>query len=262
MQFTREPTVESILYARDGFRLSIKNTKYGSQEPIFVESIQLVSFGGQLFYRHQDRPKAFLLPAQDYEVMEVRETKLALKSPTPEKTIKISGGKERSEEKAAPRMHDPLDEIDNLEAPAELKGSVAEDVESQEQAKEKGRRSRRSRRRRGGGGGGGNAPFTPTTSSEKGALIPPPELAAFPEHLADSDEMVILPMDDEIVLSSENEIDYDSQPTVVEKPVQIVRPFSLPSLEEPPPLVRELYSYRQSTDSLIKTSEGTPEEEV
>lgn len=94
MNFTREPIIETIVSAKEGYKLAIKSSKGGREEGYLVDAVEVVSFGGTFFYRSQEKPKAFLLPAADYEILEVKETRLLIKSPSMEKTIKIAGGKE------------------------------------------------------------------------------------------------------------------------------------------------------------------------
>ena len=96
MNFTREPIVETIISAKEGFKLSIKSSKNISGEEYLVDAVEMVSFSGALFYRCSEKPKPFFLPIQDFEVQEVREAKLAIRSPVAEKSIKIGGGKEAS----------------------------------------------------------------------------------------------------------------------------------------------------------------------
>ena len=93
MNFTREPIIETIITPRDGCKLTIRNSKGGSQEEYFVEAIEVVSFGQSMFFRSQERPKSFLLPVTDYEVVEAKETRVVLKNAPLEGNIKIGGGK-------------------------------------------------------------------------------------------------------------------------------------------------------------------------
>ena len=91
MNFTREPTIESVISSREGYKLSIRNSKKESKsEYQQLDSIEVVSFGNQVFFRCIDRPKSFILPVSDYEVVEVRETRLLIKNPTVERNVKIS----------------------------------------------------------------------------------------------------------------------------------------------------------------------------
>lgn len=93
MNFTREPIIETIITPRDGCKLTIRNSKGGSQEEYFVDAIEVVSFGQSMFFRSQERPKSFLLPVTDYEVVEAKETRVVLKNAPLEGNIKIGGGK-------------------------------------------------------------------------------------------------------------------------------------------------------------------------
>lgn len=93
MDFTREPVIETIITPREGFRLVVRSSKSVGQEEHFVDSVEVVSFGKAAFFRSTERPKPFLVPVSDYEVLEVREQRLILKAKTPEQ-VKIAGGRE------------------------------------------------------------------------------------------------------------------------------------------------------------------------
>ncbi len=82
MNFTREPILESVITPREGCKLVVRNSKVGGQEEYFVDAIEIVSFGVANFYRSLERPKSFLLPVSDYEVLETRETRMMLKAAT------------------------------------------------------------------------------------------------------------------------------------------------------------------------------------
>ncbi len=99
MNFTREPIIETIITPKEGFRLSIRNTKGGSSE-YSVDAVEVVNFGTALFYRSLERPKSFLLPMSDYEVVELKETRVAIKSAQVKESVKITSAKpkEKSEE--------------------------------------------------------------------------------------------------------------------------------------------------------------------
>ncbi|MCF7851870.1 MAG: hypothetical protein K9M07_01365 [Simkaniaceae bacterium] len=94
MNFTREPIIETIITPKDGFKLVVRNSKGKDVEEYSIDALEIVSFGGAIFYRSTEKPKAFLLPVSDFEVVEARESKVMLKSATIDKTIKIAGGKE------------------------------------------------------------------------------------------------------------------------------------------------------------------------
>lgn len=145
MNFTREPIIETIISAKDGHKLSIKSTKLVAQEEYLVDAIEVVSFGGTYFYRSQERPKAFFLPANDFEVLEVRETRLIVKQPHIEK-VKIGGGKESSKtHKSAEAKHEPKQDDKPLEAGSTEQ--AAEKKGDQPHEKKRGRRSKKTDQR-------------------------------------------------------------------------------------------------------------------
>jgi hypothetical protein len=94
VNFTREPIVETIITPKDGYKLLVRNSKGGGQEEYFVDAIEVVSFGHSFFFRSLERPKSFLVPVSDYEVIETKETRVALKNVPIERSIKIGGGRE------------------------------------------------------------------------------------------------------------------------------------------------------------------------
>ena len=94
MDFTREPIIESIVTPKEGCKLVVRSSKGLSQEEFFVDAVEMVSFGNTFFLRSLERPKAFLVPATDYEILEVRETKMVLKGAGLNRSIKIGGGRE------------------------------------------------------------------------------------------------------------------------------------------------------------------------
>lgn len=94
MDFTREPIIETIITPKEGHKLVIRSSKSAGQEEYFVDAVELVSFGRGLFFRSLERPKAFLVPVSDYEVLEVREARMVLKNAGLDRSIKIGGGRE------------------------------------------------------------------------------------------------------------------------------------------------------------------------
>jgi hypothetical protein len=56
--------------------------------------VEIVSFGHALFFRSLEKPKAFLAPVTDYEIVEVREARVVLKNAGLDRSIKIGGGRE------------------------------------------------------------------------------------------------------------------------------------------------------------------------
>lgn len=146
MNFTREPIIETIVSPKDGYKLCIRNSKMSGAEEFFVDAVEVVSFGHSLFFRGQERPKPFLVPVSDYEIFEVKETRVVLKNIAHERNIKIGGGRE------APLKQPPK------EVPAERKEEVEEVKEGEmattaveaanEPKNDRKRDRRRSRRRR------------------------------------------------------------------------------------------------------------------
>lgn len=136
MNFTREPIIETIISAKEGYKLSLKSSKSGNgSDEYLVDAIEVVSFGGTFFYRSQERPKAFFLPASDYEIVEVRETRLILKTPALDKSVKIAGGK-------VEKQPQEVKKTDNL-ADA---GQQADSKEGDAPKKKERKRTRRSKR--------------------------------------------------------------------------------------------------------------------
>jgi hypothetical protein len=94
VNFTREPIILSVITPKEGSKIVLKNSKGKGQEDFFVDAVEIISFGDAVFFRSTEKPKSFLLPVNDYEVLEVKETKMVLKNVSIDRTIKIGGGKE------------------------------------------------------------------------------------------------------------------------------------------------------------------------
>ncbi len=143
MNFTREPIIETVITPREGCKLLVRNSKGGGQEEYYVDSIEVVSFGRSFFFRSQERPKSFLVPVSDYEVLEQKETRMSLKNAPPERSIKIGGGREGP-------VRPPR------EAPPEAEAYEPQEREHLEpQRPPMDRDRKRDKRRRGRRGGGG-----------------------------------------------------------------------------------------------------------
>lgn len=93
MNFTREPIIETVISPKEGYKLVVRNSKGGSQEEYVVDAIEVVSFGHSFFFRSLERPKSFLVPVSDYEIIETKETRVVLKNASFERSIKIGGGR-------------------------------------------------------------------------------------------------------------------------------------------------------------------------
>lgn len=94
MNFTREPIIETVITPREGCKLVVRSSKGNGQEDYFVDAVEVVSFGHSFFFRSQERPKSFLVPVSDYEILELKETRMVLKNVSTDRSIKIGGGRE------------------------------------------------------------------------------------------------------------------------------------------------------------------------
>ena len=106
MYYTREPITLSVLSAKEGYNLVIKNTKNHDEESYIVPSVSIINFNGAIFYRSLlDRD--FLLPVSDYSVVEKKQVKLNVKLATkknedskqPKRTSKTKSTKESRQQK-------------------------------------------------------------------------------------------------------------------------------------------------------------------
>ncbi len=114
MHFTREPIIETIVTPKDGHKLLVRSSKIAGAEEYIVDALEIVSFGFVFFYRSTEKPKPFLLSVTDYEILETRETKIALKTTGLDRGIKIGGGKEASKKEPAEESsseHGPEDTV-------------------------------------------------------------------------------------------------------------------------------------------------------
>lgn len=96
MDFTREPIIETVITPKEGFKIVVRSSKNVGQEEYFVDAVEVVSFGNAFFFRSLEKPKAFLVPVSDYEILEVREARIVLKNVGTDRSIKIGGGREAS----------------------------------------------------------------------------------------------------------------------------------------------------------------------
>jgi hypothetical protein len=94
VDFTREPMIETVITPREGAKLVVRSSKASAQEEYFVDAVEVVTFGSAIFFRSTEKPKAFLVPASDYEVLEAREARIVLKNVGSDRSIKIAGGRE------------------------------------------------------------------------------------------------------------------------------------------------------------------------
>ncbi|MCE2983402.1 MAG: hypothetical protein LW832_07535, partial [Parachlamydia sp.] len=178
MDFTREPIIETIITPKEGYKLVVRTSKGTSQEEYFVDAVEVVSFGHAHFFRSLERPKSFLVPVSDYEILEVREPRMVLKNAGLDRSIKIGGGREgtlkapRESEKEVDEAHkmEPLSQAESSEENGEGKPEIRLDKKRD--------RRKNYRKRRGGKGEnkeeGKESPEIPPLEDEK-INIPPPE---------------------------------------------------------------------------------------
>jgi hypothetical protein len=140
VDFTREPIIETVITPTEGCKLVVRSSKSTGQEEYFVDALEVVTFGHALFYRSLERPKAFLVPASDYEILEVREARMVLKNVGIERTIKIGGGKAPKEQ--------AYEKPEAVPQPEPVAPAAAEAAEAPAEAKVDGRVDKRRERRR------------------------------------------------------------------------------------------------------------------
>lgn len=146
MDFTREPIIETIITPKEGSKLVVRSSKGVSQEEYFVDAIQVVSYGTAFFFRSLEKPKAFLVPVSDYEILEVREARMVLKNVGVERTIKIGGGREPTSRPA----REPQERVITPSAEEMVKPVATLPAEGRAERTDKKRdRRRQGRRRRG-----------------------------------------------------------------------------------------------------------------
>lgn len=144
MNFTREPIIETIITPKDGYKLVVRNSKGGSQEEYQVDAVEVVSFGHSFFFRSLERPKSFLVPATDYEVVEAKETRVVLKNASIERSIKIGGG--RTAAPPPPQKEVVEESIESEEEMVEGQAEGAAASAGKPDRKRERRRNRRGRR--------------------------------------------------------------------------------------------------------------------
>jgi hypothetical protein len=158
VDYTREPIVETVITPKDGYRISVRSSKIPGQEEYVVEALEVITFGTNCFFRNLERPRAFMVPASDYEVLEVRETRVSLKAAILEGTVRTPPPREtqrpfREVEKKEPPPPPPPPPKE-LVKPVVEPEEVASEEEfpeggSQSSSATEGRPDRRRERRRG-----------------------------------------------------------------------------------------------------------------
>src|SRR3990167_10702335 len=87
--YKKEPIQESIISARDGHKILVKSTKHSTEGEFFVDAVEVVSFGPQIFYRCLEKPRPFFLPASDFLIEEVKDQKVAIRHTVEGKNTKV-----------------------------------------------------------------------------------------------------------------------------------------------------------------------------
>lgn len=126
MDFTREPVIETVITPKEGSKLVIRSSKGNGQEEYFVDAVEVVTFGNSIFFRSLERPKPFLVPASDYEVLEVREARIVLKNVGMERSIKIGGGREATLRTQKEPLEEKSESMQEAAAPSEAAVNKAE----------------------------------------------------------------------------------------------------------------------------------------
>ncbi len=134
MNFTRDPIIETVITPKEGFKLQVRPSS-GAGDDYQVDAVEVVAFGNAFFFRSLEKPKAFLLPISDYEIVEVKETRVVLKKASIDKPIKIAGGR-KQQPKAEPK-----------EEPKQVEEATSSEEKEEEPVK-KGRKRKKSRSRK------------------------------------------------------------------------------------------------------------------
>jgi len=173
VDFTREPIIETVITPKEGCKLVVRSSKSAGQEEYFVDAVEVISFGHSFFFRSMERPKAFLVPANDYEILEVREARMVLKNVGIDRTIKIAGGREAhmrpAREISSEKVESHAPEAQTLEISESTAQPAAEKTQETRIEKKRDRR-RNYRRRRGREGGAAEEQDTGEEAPEMGKV--------------------------------------------------------------------------------------------
>ena len=227
MNFTREPIIETVITPREGHKLVVRSSKGNGQEDYYVDAVEVVSFGHSFFFRSLERPKSFLVPVSDYEILELRETRMVLKNVPTERSVKIGGGREAPPPRQQYREPEP-------EEPRE---ESAEGMPQQAGPSEPRNDRKRDRRRRGRRGGRDRGP------EMQGENRPQPS-------------------QNEPQITEGTEISEEQEPALVsENEAAKPAPSFISKLFPPPPtLIKETLSRYKTTESI--ESEVFPAEDL
>ena len=152
VNFTREPIIETVITPREGCNLAIRNSKGNGNEDYFVDAVEVVSFGHSFFFRSQERPNSFLVPVSDYEILELKETRMVLKNIASDRSIKIGGGRDSPPPRQHREMNDGEGSALRVSVPEKaVESSIERPLEQPRKRDNKRRRGRRGGRAEGTG---------------------------------------------------------------------------------------------------------------
>ena len=144
MNFTREPIIETVITPREGNKIVVRSSKGNGQEDYFVDAVEVVSFGHALFFRSVEKPKPFLVPVSDYEIIELRETRMVLKNVPTERALKVTGGRDNPPRQSREiPQEQPREEAPEAQPTEEA--STSSDPRQQDRKRDRRRRGRRGR---------------------------------------------------------------------------------------------------------------------
>ena len=149
MDFTREPIIQTVITPKEGRKIVVRSSKNSGQEEYFVDALEVVSFGSAIFYRSLERPKSFLVPVSDYEVLEVREARMVLKNVGVDRAIKIGGGRDAVVRGGRDHTHEKHEVVSEPEAEISEEANKTEAKTDARLDKKRDRRRNARRRRHG-----------------------------------------------------------------------------------------------------------------
>lgn len=232
MDFTREPIIETIITPKEGHKLVVRSSTSTGQEEYVVDAVEIVAFGQAQFFRSLERPKAFLVPISDYEILEVREARMVLKNAGLDRSIKIGGGRDGTLKPPREIVKETI-ETDNEEEDTgrEVEAPAAEAGQEVKVDKKRDRR-RHYRKRRG---------RDEKEEGEKEEGASEPSIPALE--------------DDKVKIESPNS-------DVGQEPVTILSPSVLTALLQPPPtLISETINRYRQNDQFKSAFYMTEEEQ-
>jgi hypothetical protein len=224
VDYTREPIIETVITPKEGCKLVLRNTKGASQEEYFVDAVEVVTFGTTHFFRSLERPKPFLIPTTDFEVLEVREPRMILKAPGQDrsaKPVKESHQPPKQQQQQQKEHKEPKEQKEPKSLPPEKVQADADQGQGGDR-----RRNRRSSRRRGREREDGT-PIPPGEEDAnllEGEIPPPPRLISPPPTLI-SETLTRYRESEEFKGAFYDKEAERESPSALEEPISPSRPF-------------------------------------